>query len=133
MNCTRRVGCLCALASLWLTPATMRSQDTAARRLASIVSVAVSEYGLAVDRRGQLISAEEYAEVAGFLENAREVAGRLDGPDAPAARSALEALIGAVTQKRPPAELAEHRTRVLATLGESARLTLPSAPLDIAA
>src|SRR6185312_17443875 len=108
MNCKRRVGCLCALASLWLTPATMRSQDTAARRLASIVSVAVAEYGLAVDKRGQLISAEEYSEVAGFLDNAREVAGRLEGPRAPAAKSALDDLIAAVKQKRPPGALEQY-------------------------
>ena len=132
MNCKRRIGCLCALASLWLTPATMRSQDTAARRLASIVSVAVSEYGLAVDKRGQLISAEEYAEVAGFLENAREVAGRLEGRDAPTARSALDALIDAVQKKRPPAALEQYRTRMLAALGSAGALELPSAPLDTA-
>lgn len=130
MNCKRRIGCLCTLASLGLTPATMRSQDTAARRLASIVSVAVAEYGLAVDKRGQLISAEEYAEVAGFLKNAREVAGRLEGYDAPAARSALGELIGAVEQKRPPAALEQYRMRMLAALGNAAELELPSMPLD---
>ncbi|HEY8309540.1 MAG TPA: cytochrome c/FTR1 family iron permease [Gemmatimonadaceae bacterium] len=111
----------------------MTSQDTSPRRLASIVSVATSEYGLAVDRRGQVISAEEYAEVAGFLENTHDAAGRLTGKGAPAARSALEALIGAVAQKRPPAELAQYRMRVLTALGDAARVTLPSAPLDIAA
>ncbi|HXF24113.1 MAG TPA: FTR1 family protein [Gemmatimonadaceae bacterium] len=110
----------------------MRSQDTAARRLASIVSVAVSEYGLAVDKRGQLISAEEYTEVSGFLENAREVAGRLEGRDAPAARAALQELIGAVKQKRPPAALEQYRASLLAALGEAAQLELPSAPLDTA-
>jgi high-affinity iron transporter len=132
MNCKRRVGCLCALASLWLTPATMRSQDTAPRRLASIVSVAVAEYGLAVDKRGQLISAEEYAEVTGFLENASEVAGRLEGRDAPAARAALQKLIGAVKQKRPPAALEQYRASLFAALGDAAALELPSAPLDTA-
>lgn len=132
MNCKRRIGCLCTIASLWLTPATMRSQDTAARRLASIVSVAVAEYGLAVDKNGQLISAEEYGEVAGFLENAREVAGRLEGRDAPAARSALDALIGAVEQKRPPVALKQYRARMLAALGTAAELELPSTPLDTA-
>ncbi|MES2359162.1 MAG: FTR1 family protein [Gemmatimonadota bacterium] len=110
----------------------MRSQDTAARRLASIVSVAVSEYGLAVDKRGQLISAEEYAEVAGFLENASEVAGRLEGRDAPAASAALQELIDAVKQKRPPAALEQYRASLLSALGDAAALELPSAPLDTA-
>jgi high-affinity iron transporter len=93
----------------------------------------LSEYSLAVDERGRLISAEEYAEVAGFLENAREVAGRLEGQEGPAARLALEALIGAVAQKRPPAELAQYRMRLLSALGDAAEVKLPSAPLDIAA
>jgi high-affinity iron transporter len=133
MNCKRRIGCLCALASICVVPAIARSQDTAARRLASIVSVAVAEYGLAVDKNGQLISAEEYGEVAGFLENAREVAGRLEGHDAPAARSALDALVAAVQQKRPPAALEQYRSRILAALGTAAELELPSAPLDTVA
>ena len=132
MNCTRRIAWLCALAPLWLTPAITRSQDTAARRLASIVSVAVAEYGLAVDKRGQLISAGEYAEVGGFLENAREVARRLQGRDAPGARAALQALIVAVEQKQPPAVLDRYRGSLFAALGEAARLELPSAPLDTA-
>jgi high-affinity iron transporter len=134
MNCKRRIAYLCALASLCLTPATVRSQDTtAARRLASIVSVAVAEYRLSVDESGHLTSAEEYAEAVGFLESAREVAGRLEGHGAPAARSALGALIGAVEQKRPPAALEQYRTRMLAALGSVADVELPSAPLDSAA
>jgi high-affinity iron transporter len=133
MNCKRWIGYLCALGSLWLTPATVRSQDTtAARRLASIVSVAVAEYRLSVDESGHLTSAEEYAEAVEFLENAREVAGRLEGHGAPAARSALGALIGAVEQKRPPAALEQYRTRMLAALGSAADVELPSTPLDSA-
>lgn len=132
MDCKWWLRCLCMLASLWLTPTTIRSQDTAAGRLASIVSVAVTEYGLAVDSSGQLISAKEYMEVAGFLQNAREVARRLEGRTAPVARSALDALIGAVEQKRPPAALQQYRTRMLAALGNAAVLELPSAPLDTA-
>lgn len=133
MHYNRWIGSLCALASVWLTPATVRSQDTtAARRLASIVSVAVAEYRLSVDEGGHLTSAEEYAEVVGFLEDAREVAGRLEGHGAPAARSALGALIGAVEQKRPPAALEQYRTRMLAALGSAADVELPSAPLDSA-
>jgi len=96
------------------------------------VSVAVSEYGLAVDKRGQLISAEEYSEVAGFLDNAREVAGRLEGLRAPAAKSALDDLIAAVKQKRPPSALEQYRARMLVALGSAATVELPSAPLDIA-
>jgi high-affinity iron transporter len=130
MNCSRRIGCLCALASLCLVPATLTPQDTTARRLASIVSVAVAEYKLAVDKRGQLISAEEYSEVVGFLENAREVANRLDGREGPAARSALAELIHAVAQKQPPSDLDRYRLRTLAALGDAAELNLPPAPLD---
>src|SRR6185437_6787224 len=77
-------------------------------------------------------SAEEYSEVAGFLDNAREVAGRLEGLRAPAAKSALDDLIAAVKQKRPPSALEQYRARMLVALGSAATVELPSAPLDIA-
>ena len=50
-----------------------------AQRLASIVSVAVGEYGKGVDAHGKLISAEERDEATGFLVDAHDVADRLLG------------------------------------------------------
>ncbi|MEP7001686.1 MAG: hypothetical protein ABI969_14460, partial [bacterium] len=62
------------------------AQEHPARRVANIVSVAVEEYGKAVDAHGRLISAQEYQEANDFLADARKAAERLSGDNAVAAR-----------------------------------------------
>lgn len=104
-----------------------------ARRLSNIVSVAIAEYGMAVDEHGRVISEQEYAEATGFLDDAHGVAARLSGSNAPRARAALDALIGAVAAKRPPATLDPLRARIVAALGGEGMVELPSAPLDTVA
>lgn len=133
MHWKQRLSCWGAFISLWFVPSTARAQDATARRVASIVAVAVAEYGRAVDEHGAMISAEEYAETTGFLKDARDLAAELDGQNASAARSVLDAMILAVAEKRPPSVLQPSRERFLAALGREGAMALPSAPLDTAA
>ncbi|MEO9117333.1 MAG: cytochrome c, partial [Gemmatimonadaceae bacterium] len=120
------------LLGLALFPAGARAQDSEARRLANIVSVAVSEYGMAVDEGGKTISDQEYEETTGFLQDAHRVAAGLRGANAAAVQSALDAVIAAVAARKPPSAIAPLRERVLIALGTEGRLELPTAPLDTA-
>src|SRR3954462_6659326 len=87
------------------------AQEHPVRRVANIVSVAVEEYGKGVDERGRLISSQEYQEAVEFLADARQVADRLPGADAHAARLVLDSIAAAVAAKRPPSELHELERR----------------------
>src|ERR687889_285983 len=88
-----------------LVGAPLGAQEHPARRVANIVSVAVEEYGKAVDGRGRLISAQEYQEANDFLVDAKRAAQRLSGNDATAARALLDSIAAAVAAKQPPAVL----------------------------
>ncbi len=106
------------------------AQENAAKRLSSIVSVAVEEYGKAVDSKGKLISADEYAETSGFLEDARGVAQRLRGYNAPLTQAVLDTLILSVKNRVPPADLRLVKARFDGALGSAGALDMPSGPLD---
>src|SRR3954470_16615045 len=93
------------------------AQEHPARRVASIVSVAVQEYGKAVDAQGHLISAQEYQEANDFLTDARSSAERLSGENASAARALLDSVAAAVRDKRPPATLDSLEKRFATLLG----------------
>jgi len=108
------------------------AQEHPARRVASIVSVAVEEYAKAVDAQGRLISAQEFQEANDFLADARKAAERLSGDNASAARALLDSVADAVRAKRPPTTLDSLEQRFAAILGSEAKLELPSQPLDIA-
>jgi len=108
------------------------AQEHPARRVASIVSVAVEEYAKAVDAQGRLISAQEFQEANDFLADARKAAERLSGDNASAARALLDSVADAVRGKRPPTTLDSLEQRFAAILGSEAKLELPSQPLDIA-
>ena len=108
------------------------AQEHPARRVANIVSVAVEEYGKAVDAQGRLISAQEYQEANDFLTDARKAAERLSGDNASAARALLDSIAAAVRAKRPPASLDSLEQRFAAILGNEAKLELPNQPLDLA-
>jgi high-affinity iron transporter len=111
-----------------------RAQDDhPAQRLSSIVGVAVGEYAKGVDERGKLISAEEHSEATGFLRDASEVAGRLPGKRAEAARALLDTLIVAADADRPPHEIAAIYRRFAAALGSEGALELPAGGIDVAA
>lgn len=109
------------------------SESDQATRLASVVAVAVEEYGKGVDSRGALISTDEYTETTGFLDDARRIAQRLTGPYAAATRATLDTLIQAARERRPPAALHAIHTRFVEALGTAGAMALPSASLDTAA
>jgi high-affinity iron transporter len=108
------------------------AQENSAKRLSSIVSVAVEEYGKAVDVHGKLISKDEYSETTGFLDDARIVAQRLRGYNAPATQAVLDTLIDAVKRQVAPADLKLIHVRFNGALGTAGALDLPTAPLDVA-
>jgi high-affinity iron transporter len=108
------------------------AQENSAKRLSSIVSVAVEEYGKAVDSDGKLISRDEYDETTGFLQDARVVATRLRGYNATQAQAILDTLIAAVNKRVAPADIKLIHARFNGALGAAGAMDLPSAPLDTA-
>ena len=108
------------------------AQENPAKRLASIVGVAVEEYAKAVDENGKLISKDEYDETAGFLADARQVATRLNSYTAATARSVLDSLIVVVHDRRPPSKARELHRLFTAALGTAGAMDLPKSPLDSA-
>jgi high-affinity iron transporter len=108
------------------------AQENSAKRLSSIVSVAVEEYGKAVDNHGKLISKDEYSETTGFLDDAKVVAQRLRGYNALQTQAVLDTLVDAVRRKVPPGDLRLIAARFNGALGAAGALDLPTAPLDTA-
>src|SRR3954470_21183955 len=108
----------------------LAAQENPAKRLASIVGVAVEEYAKAIDDQGKLISKDEYDETSGFLSDARTVAARLRSYDAAATRAILDTLIDAVARKQPPAVARHLHQRFMTSLGTAGAMDLPKAPLD---
>jgi len=106
------------------------AQENPAKRLASIVGVAVEEYAKAVDEKGNLISKDEFDETTGFLGDARPVATRLNSYSAPTVRAILDSLITVVKERKPPATARELHARFLNALGTAGAMDLPKAPLD---
>jgi high-affinity iron transporter len=120
-----------ALAVL-LAGSSLRAQEGPAKRLASIVGVAVEEYGKAIDARGRLISDIEYDEAVSFLSDAKEVAARLSGARGVAAQAVLDSLTAAVIAKRPPQDLVALHERFSTALGTEGALDLPTKAIDLA-
>jgi len=115
-----------------LAAGSLAAQQNPAKRLSSIVGVAVEEYAKAVDEQGKLISKDEYDETYGFLIDAKQVATRLTGYDAPATRAILDTLTIAVAQKRPPSTVRAMHRLFAASLGTAGAMDLPKGPLDTA-
>jgi high-affinity iron transporter len=124
---------VCAVTSCALAAHEAAAQEPPAKRLASIVSVAVEEYGKAVDAQGRLISDMEFEEAVSFLGDARDVAQRLSGERAALAQALLDSLAIIVSGKRPPSEVTALHERFAASLGADAALDLPTRPIDLAA
>ncbi|HEX6534437.1 MAG TPA: FTR1 family protein [Gemmatimonadaceae bacterium] len=110
----------------------LHAQEHPAKRLSSIVGVAVEEYAKGIDEHGRLISAQEYQETVGFLADARSVADRLSGDRAVPIRAVLDTLVSAVEAKAPPTAIAAIHARFLAALGHEGALELPPGPIDLA-
>jgi len=104
-----------------------------AQRLASIVGVAVGEYGKGVDARGKLVSAEERDEATGFLTDAREVAARLPGEGRIATSAVLDTLLAAMRAQQPLGDVQAIYRRFSAALGSAGALAMPHDQLDLAA
>lgn len=121
------------LAALFVLPAALSAQERPAKRVASIVGVAIEEYGKGVDSAGRLTSQQEYDEAVSFLADARDVAERLSGGKTDSARLALDSLSAAMQRRLPPLALAEWHQRFVAALGADAALDLPTRPIDLAA
>jgi high-affinity iron transporter len=131
MNSGIKAG-LAALLFLVATADAGAAQENSAKRLSSIVSVAVEEYGKAVDSGGKLVSRDEYDETTGFLQDARVVANRLRGYNAPLAQAILDTLIIAVNRRIPPADIKLIHARFNGALGTAGAMDLPTGPLDTA-
>lgn len=108
------------------------AQENPAKRLASIVGVAVEEYAKAVDDHGKLISKDEFDETYGFLTDAKLVAARLNGYDASATRAILDSLAQAVAARKPPAAVKDFYRLFAASLGTAGAMDLPKGALDTA-
>jgi high-affinity iron transporter len=108
------------------------AQEKPAKRLASIVGVAVEEYAKAVDEHGKLISKDEFDETYGFLTDAKLVAARLNGYEAGATRAILDSLTLAVAARKPPATVKQFYKLFSASLGTAGAMDLPKGPLDTA-
>jgi len=126
----RRIGV--SILSLMAAVA-LPAQENPAKRLASIVGVAVEEYAKAVDDHGKLISKDEFDETYGFLADAKLVAARLSGYDARATRAILDSLTAAVSAKKPPATVKQFYKHFAASLGTAGAIDLPKGALDTAA
>jgi high-affinity iron transporter len=111
----------------------LSAQENPAKRLSSIVGVAVEEYAKAVDDHGKLISKDEFDETYGFLTDAKLVAARLNGYDAQTTRAILDTLTMSVAAKKPPAAVREYYRLFAASLGTAGAMDLPRGPLDTAA
>jgi hypothetical protein len=81
MKSGSQIGRLVVVAAILLTStaSVAAAQENSAKRLSSIVSVAVEEYRKAIDPQGKTISGEEYAETVSFLADAKEIPQRLKG------------------------------------------------------
>ena len=131
MNPSLRIGLLTVtMVTVFSCPAL--SQENSAKRLSSIVSVAVEEYGKAVDADGKLVSKEEYDETTSFLGDAKIVAQRLTGYNAPHTQALIDTMLVAVHAKRPPTDIRLIHARFKGALGPAGALDLPTAPLDTA-
>src|SRR5215207_1714388 len=129
-----RVAVAAVLGGLLVSMSSSRlaAQEGPAKRLSSIVGVAVEEYGKAIDAGGRLISDIEYEEAVSFLKDAKDVAARLSGARAAAAQAVLDSLTVAVIAKRPPQELVALHERFSAALGTDGALDLPTKAIDLA-
>ncbi|MEO5511449.1 MAG: FTR1 family protein, partial [Longimicrobiales bacterium] len=131
MKSGTRAGMIAA-AFLAVFSSAAAAQENSAKRLSSIVSVAVEEYSKAVDSNGKLVSRDEYLETTGFLEDARGVAQRLKGYNAPPTQAVLDSIIQAVKNRVPPQDVKLLHARFNGALGAAGALDLPTSPLDTA-
>lgn len=120
------------IAAISFATTALSAQENPAKRLSSIVSVAVEEYAKAFDDEGRLVAPAEYAETTDFLRDAADVSRRLKSYSADQTRAILDTLARAVAQKRPVGEIRGIHSRFAQSVGRSGAIDLPTAPLDTA-
>lgn len=120
-----------AAAAVVLLASRSGAQEHPAKRLSAIVTVAVDEYGKAVDARGRLVSDLEYREAVDFLADARGVAARLSGERAERARILLDSLVAGVNRRQTPELILALHARFTSALGAEAALDLPARAPDL--
>jgi len=98
------------------------AQDSPGKRLAGVVAVAVSEYHLGVGPKGGILSQTELDEAREFFTDARDVAKRVTGPNAPAVRAIVDSLADAVTKARPANAIDSIYLKLTRALGADAIL-----------
>src|SRR5205823_8239469 len=131
MICRLTRGIAVSILSL-IAATSIAAQENPAKRLSSIVGVAVEEYAKAVDENGKLISKDEFDETYGFLSDAKQVATRLKGYEAPTTRAILDSLATAVALREPPTKVRDLHRLFAASLGTAGAMDLPKGPLDTA-
>jgi high-affinity iron transporter len=114
-----------ALPALILLGSPLPAQEAAAKRLASIVSVAVEEYAKAVDKNGKLISKEEFQETTDFLADARELAGKLQHKESARIQATIDTLIQVTSGHVVPEKVRAIHTRFAEALGPAGAIDLP--------
>lgn len=123
---------LFALGLVGAAPRSEGSQEPPAKRLSSIVGVAVEEYAKGIDAAGRLISSTELEEATGFLRDAQDVAKRLTAPNADAIRLLLDSLATAAARHEKPSQLVALSKKLTVALGTDGALELPTTTVDIA-
>jgi high-affinity iron transporter len=109
------------------------AQESVGKQLAGMVAVAVSEYRLGVDTAGKVIAPAEVEEARSFFEHAREVAGRLTGPNAIGVAAIVDSLADAVGRHVSSRDVAILHDHFVLALGDDAALELPTRHFDIGA
>ena len=125
---------LIALSALFFATGarSLAAQDTPAKRLASIADVAVEEYAKGVDDQGRIFAQLEYEEATVFLDDARELTGRIADGRAAELALILDEMRAAVAKRVAPATLNAIHERLIAVLGPDAALDYPRKPVDLA-
>src|SRR2546423_6277089 len=131
MICRLTRGIAVSILSL-IAATSIAAQENPAKRLYSIVGVVGEEYAKAVDENGKLISKDEFDETYGFLSDAKQVATRLKGYEAPTTRAILDSLATAVALRQPPSRVRDLHRLFAASLGTAGAMDLPKGPLDTA-
>ncbi|MBL8981113.1 MAG: cytochrome c/FTR1 family iron permease [Gemmatimonadetes bacterium] len=106
------------------------AQERPVKRLAMILSVAMTEYGFAVDDQGKVINDIEFEEAVTFLADARVVASRISGDRAEVIRAMLDSMSQAVGRKESPTAVRAMHGRVVQAMGADAALDMPTRRLD---
>lgn len=109
------------------------AQDSPGQRLAAVLAVAVEEYRLGVDAKGNILSQTELAEAREAMLDAKDVVRRISDRNARALAALVDSLSSAMLRAAATGTVDSLYTRVNGVLGDDAVLDPPSRPFDLAA